>query len=106
MSPQKPEARGRRGHSEQCIPERSGLLHAGHSLGDRHLVGHPEPVAGRLVLCADGELSGTLPAIQVSLCTQTRFPVGREGKPVSTLRQPGLPGLDHAFGAQQQRHPV
>ena len=27
-------------------------------MGDRDLVGDPEPVAGCLVLCADGELSG------------------------------------------------
>jgi hypothetical protein len=30
-------------------------------VGARHLVGDPEPVAGRFVLCADGELSGASP---------------------------------------------
>jgi hypothetical protein len=35
-------------------------------LGGRHLVGHPEPVAGRPVLCADGELSAAQGALALS----------------------------------------
>ncbi len=57
MSAQTTTRGRRREHSEQSLPRASGLQHAGHSLGGRHLVGHPEPVAGHRVLYADGGLS-------------------------------------------------
>src|ERR1700733_3490824 len=52
----KQETRGRYGHSRQLKPQFGRLLHPGHSLGGRYLVGNPDLVAGRDVLRADGEL--------------------------------------------------
>ena len=53
-------------------------------MGGRHLVGDPEPVASRAILCADGELERDLRANASGVC--------REGKPLHTFPDHALSG--------------